>query len=179
MSVKKRIKSAISRGSSKDDVLKLIDHYCKEYNISKDEVLKLLEKKAKLKVIEDKVEKLGLSKIREDIPIEIFANRKLAPLEALVKFLREEHNLKYSEIAKLINRDQRTIWTTYNSAKKKLAAKFIVKKAESVTVKIFQDRSLGILESLVKHLRASMSYAEIAKLLNRDQRTIWGAANKK
>ncbi|MFH0978582.1 MAG: hypothetical protein V1837_04740 [Candidatus Woesearchaeota archaeon] len=44
-----------------------------------------------------------------------------------------------------------------------------------IPISIFSNPELGILESAVKFLKEnhSMSYAAIAKALNRDQRTIW------
>jgi hypothetical protein len=54
-----------------------------------------------------------------DIPLKILQDRGVAVLEAIVEYLKEEKKLKYSEIAILLNRDQRTIWTVYNRVKKK------------------------------------------------------------
>ena len=51
------------------------------------------------------------------IPIMIFSQEK-APLEALVAYLREHLKLKYSEIAKMLERDNRVVWATYKHAKK-------------------------------------------------------------
>ena len=51
------------------------------------------------------------------IPILIFSQKK-APLEALVAYLREHLKLRYSEIAKMLERDARVIWSTYENAKK-------------------------------------------------------------
>lgn len=56
----------------------------------------------------------------DSIPISILKNRKLGMLESVTCYLKEEKNLKYSQIAKMLNRDQRTIWATYDKAKKKL-----------------------------------------------------------
>ena len=53
------------------------------------------------------------------IPVSVLADRSLGPLEAVVRFLKDEKNLKYSEIARMLERDERTIWVTYNNAKKK------------------------------------------------------------
>ena len=53
------------------------------------------------------------------IPLSILTDRNLGALENIVVYLREHLNLSYSEIAKLTNRDNRTIWATYNKAKKK------------------------------------------------------------
>ncbi len=53
------------------------------------------------------------------IPISIFSNRKLSILEALVSYLKEIQNLKLSQIASLLDRDPRTIWTSYSRARRK------------------------------------------------------------
>jgi len=50
------------------------------------------------------------------IPITIFQDRRLAVLEALVSYLKDNFKLKYSEVARLIDRDQRTVWTVYRRA---------------------------------------------------------------
>ena len=53
------------------------------------------------------------------IPLSILKNRKLGALESIVTYLKDELHLTYAEIAKLTNRDNRTIWATYHKAKKK------------------------------------------------------------
>lgn len=53
------------------------------------------------------------------IPLSIFTNRKLSALEVLVSYLKEEFSLTYHEIALLLKRDDRTIWTVYQRARKK------------------------------------------------------------
>ena len=55
----------------------------------------------------------------ENIPTSIFLDRTISVLEAITKYLKEEKNLTYHQIAILLNRDDRTIWTCYNRAKKK------------------------------------------------------------
>ena len=52
-----------------------------------------------------------------DLPISILADRKFSVNEVLIKYLREKSCLRFSEIGKLIERDQRTVWTVYNRAK--------------------------------------------------------------
>jgi len=54
------------------------------------------------------------------IPIEILKNRQLGSLQAIVVWLKDEKGLGFSEIGKLLSRDNRTIWTTYHKAKEKL-----------------------------------------------------------
>ena len=53
------------------------------------------------------------------IPLSIFNDRTLTILEHLVTYLKESHNMKYSQIADLLKRDDRTIWTVYQRARKK------------------------------------------------------------
>lgn len=55
-----------------------------------------------------------------NIPSFIFKDRSLAALEAVVVYLKDSQGLTYSQIARLLNRDDRTIWTTYQRAKKKI-----------------------------------------------------------
>ena len=55
-----------------------------------------------------------------NIPSFIFRNRDLAALEAIVVYLKDSQGMTFAQIAKLLNRDDRTIWTTYTRAKKKL-----------------------------------------------------------
>jgi len=43
------------------------------------------------------------------IPSAVFRDRTLKPLEAMAEYLREHHNLTIHQIAKLLNRDDRTI----------------------------------------------------------------------
>jgi len=54
-----------------------------------------------------------------DIPSDIFRDRTLSVLEIIVEYLKEKKDLSYHQIAILLNRDDRTIWTVYNRAKKK------------------------------------------------------------
>jgi hypothetical protein len=53
------------------------------------------------------------------IPSFIFRDRSVAVLESLVEYLKDVKNLSYHEIAVLLNRNDRTIWTVYSRVKKK------------------------------------------------------------
>ena len=53
------------------------------------------------------------------IPITTFSDKKLSALEVIVSYLKEEFSLTYHEIALLLKRDDRTIWTVYQRARKK------------------------------------------------------------
>jgi len=114
------------------------------------------------------------------VPISVFQNN-LGVLEALVRYMKDELNMGFSKIAKKLNRDNRTIWASYNKSKDKLK-NFIISESEYyVPIEIFSKRGRGTLEVLVKYLRDNfrLKYSEIAKLIGRDQRTIWTVYNKK
>ena len=53
------------------------------------------------------------------IPVSILQNRKLSVLENIVSYLKDTFGLTYHNIAVLLNRDDRTIWTVYQRAIKK------------------------------------------------------------
>lgn len=53
----------------------------------------------------------------------IFRDRMLSVLEVLVEYLKDKKELSYHEIAVLLNRDDRTIWTVYSRVKKKRGIK--------------------------------------------------------
>ncbi len=64
-------------------------------------------------------QKLPVSYSRYDIPISVFSDKKLSMLESVVVYLKDSFRLSYSEIGKQLYRNERTIWTVYNRAKKK------------------------------------------------------------
>jgi len=149
----------------KDDSFSLLERTFskikKKYNLSTEEILQLLEKK-KEKAIE--------------LPISIFNNYNLSALETIVKYLKEELKLRFCEIAFLLNRDDRTIWDSYNSSRQKMSSKLPIEPSlYSVPIHIFTNRKLAVLEALTQYLKDefNLRYCEIASLLNRDDRTIW------
>lgn len=64
-------------------------------------------------------ERLVVKESKFFAPVSIFAERKLSVLETIVSYLKEKFELRYSEIAALLNRDERNIWAIYNRAIKK------------------------------------------------------------
>ncbi len=121
-------------------------------------------------------------RVRKDLlPISIFNNRELSCLETIVKYLKEEVKLRFHEIALLLNRNDRTIWTTYNNAIKKRKEKLLVRESRFfIPISILEDRQFSVLESIVSYLKGNFNlrYSEIATLLNRDERNIWTVYNK-
>ncbi len=156
---RKKKKQAID----KNNLLSILDEKLKDnYNITLNELLTTVKK------IKEEKEILT-------IPISIF-NQKISPAESLCKYLKENKNLAYSQISKLINRNQRTLWINYRNARRKNKDKFKISKEKQIQipVDIFSDRRLSILESLILHLKEKgMKNSEISKMLNKDIRNVW------
>ncbi|MBU1623037.1 MAG: hypothetical protein KKH52_02535 [Nanoarchaeota archaeon] len=58
------------------------------------------------------------------LPLSIFKDRSISVLEAIVEYLHEAKNLSFKQIALLLNRNERTIWTVYDRVRKKRARQF-------------------------------------------------------
>ena len=145
--------------------------------LSKQDLIELIEKHAPQVSEKDIPEK----QVVESIPISVFNNKKLSALETICKYLKENINKSYHEIATLLNRNDRTIWTTYNNSKKKLAERFVIKESGiSIPISIFKDRKLSVLESIAVYLKDELGLTlhKIATLLNRNDRTIWTVYNR-
>jgi len=90
--------------------------------------------------------------------------------------MKEDLDLRYRDIAFFLNRDERTIWGSYHSSKRKMQSRFAIENAAFfIPSSLFKDRSLGVLEAIAEYLRDELQfrYCQIASLLNRDDRTIW------
>ncbi len=116
------------------------------------------------------------------VPVTIFSG-KLSPAEALTKFMKENHRLSYHEIAELIGRDERGLWTNYRRAVKKVPWPFELNGGISVPVSIFNCEK-SILEALVSYLKDTkqMQNKKIAQLLNKNPAnicTVYNRAKKK
>ena len=64
-------------------------------------------------------EQLVVSETKYVIPISKLSNRKFSAFESVVDYLKTRFELSYHEIAVLLNRDDRTIWTVHSRAKAK------------------------------------------------------------
>lgn len=119
-----------------------------------------------------------ISKVEEKdilIPVTVFS-KKLSPLEAISRYLRECVRLSNKKIAELINRSEKTIWQAYNSSKKKHPKQIEVAESRYIIpISKLSNRKFSAFESVVDYLKTKfeLSYHEIAVLLNRDDRTIW------
>jgi DNA-directed RNA polymerase specialized sigma24 family protein len=82
--------------------------------------------------------------------------------------------MKYSEIALMLGRDERTIWTAYRKASGKM--KMIMENGASrmaIPLLIFENSKFSVLELTVRYLRGKgMKYSEIASALGRDESNV-------
>jgi predicted DNA-binding protein (UPF0251 family) len=140
----------------------ILDEISREERIEKRDILELLKERQEL-----------------SIPLGIFASRDLGILEAVVKCLKEDRKKTITEIAKAMKRDKRTIWSTYDAAKEKVPGRLSV-DGDLVPVSLFSNRGLGALESLAVYLHTekALKYSQIARILHRDQRTIWTVCSR-
>ena len=156
----------------------ILDSYKNLLKIVKDNK-KLLDKAISLKENYKLTDKDFLEIIKENIliPISIFKNS--SPLESLVKYLKENIGLSLHEIASLLKRDERTIWTTYNNALNKNISLDASSKV-NVPVNIFEDRKLSVFENLISYLinEEHFEMNELSRLLNRDYKTVWTCYNR-
>ncbi|MBU1198712.1 MAG: hypothetical protein KKF46_02675 [Nanoarchaeota archaeon] len=63
---------------------------------------------------------LKVSVSKQSFPASALAERKLSVLESIVYYLKKQYYLSFHDIALLLKRDDRTIWTVYQRALKKL-----------------------------------------------------------
>ncbi|MDP2749513.1 MAG: sigma factor-like helix-turn-helix DNA-binding protein [Nanoarchaeota archaeon] len=172
----KTISQANSNQTSHSDIIKTLKEK------SKDELITLFIKHLKEEhhATDKEVNDL-ISKEEILIPIKIFDNEKLSSLESIVKYLKENRNLKFSKIAKMLNRDDRSIWTTYHNASKKLPSPLLSEPSKFfIPLELFAARKLSVLETLSTYLKDTLglSYHEIAELLRLNDRTIWTTYNR-
>ena len=113
------------------------------------------------------------------IPTSIF-NKKLGPLESIVKFLKEDKYLDYNKISLLLKRNPGPIGITYRNSKKKFDSRLSLDSKYFIPITIFSNQKLTILENIVFYLKDhySLNFHKVAVLLSRDDRTIWTVYQK-
>ena len=112
------------------------------------------------------------------VPVSIFSG-KISPAEALAKFLRENHDMTFVQISKMIGRDERSIWANYKRAAKKMPWPFEVSTDVSVPLSVFTGQK-SILESIVSYLKEvkQLRNKKIAQLLNKNSANVWTVYNR-
>lgn len=110
-----------------------------------------------------------------DISIPISVMVRSSVFESVVVYLKDRLGLKFSSIAGLLNRDQRTIWASYANAKKKNLSQTIDTCSIYIPVDIFASRKLSTLETLILYLKTThdMSFNMIAEMLGKNYQTVW------
>jgi len=114
------------------------------------------------------------------IPVSIFAG-VLSPSESVCKYLKENRHLSFHDIAAMLERDDRSIWTSYSRASGKMKTPFVIEDQDIVIPsQIFRDRSKSILENVVYFLKANYSFSnsKIAGLLNKHPSAIATVAKR-
>jgi hypothetical protein len=125
--------------------------------------------------------KISIDDIKRDlqegisIPVSIF-NSKCSPLGAICVYLKDKHEMGFSEIARKLNRDPRTIWLTYQKNyknKQKINFDFVI------GLNVFSERRLSVMEHLVSNLRdRGLKLTKIADLTGKSPKTIWSFYNR-
>ena len=159
-----------------------IDNIISDFNnFSKEDKLQLISSFiGELKRIHGITEEEILGKDKISIPVGIFATDALSSLEAIVKYLKEECDLRLSKIAKILNRSSKTIWSTYHNAAKKMPLGFgAVSRKIMIPISAISNRSFSTLESIVGFVK-ELGYTnhEVALMLRLDDRTIWCVYDK-
>ena len=138
----------------------LLEHFKEQYNLSPEQLLDIATGKS----------------LQEGIPLSAFLNEKLSSLEIIVKYLKENIGKTYHEIAVLLNRDDRTIWSTYNNSLKKHKSGLVIKHtSELIPFSIFSSRKNSVLESLAIYMKENLGYSftEISELTLKDYQTVY------
>jgi hypothetical protein len=108
------------------------------------------------------------------IPCSIFSNG-IGVLESISKYLHEDCSLSFSEISAILKRSQNNIAVSYRNSKAKMPAKFgKLPSSLNIPLGIFSGKHTCF-ESVCLYLKdtCNLSFHEIGKLLDRDERTVW------
>jgi DNA-directed RNA polymerase specialized sigma24 family protein len=155
--------SAISRDELLNAVRLIVSHLKQKDEVTEQEIKELLQSKDE----------------GHHIPLQLFEHEKLSSLEIVSKYLHENKNLSFRQIGQLLQRDERTIWTTVKNARKKLSTPFITTApAPSFPAHILTNRNYSVLEAIVLHLSHAYSVRELARLLRKPYSTIWVTLQK-
>jgi hypothetical protein len=103
----------------------------------------------------------------QKIPISIFSN-KSAPLQSLIRYLKEYKKIKNCDISKAINRSPKTVYSSFIQSKNYT---FVVSQNDSIKIPLKELTwpNCTISENLIYFLKSTenLKTVEIAKILNR------------
>jgi DNA-binding CsgD family transcriptional regulator len=102
------------------------------------------------------------------IPLSILKGKSCG--RTIISYLKSK-GLSFSDIARILNRDARTVWTAY---KKASMESYFDDNDILIPVEIFSYRGFSILESVVFWLKSEkqFDYVQIARLLGKNYQTI-------
>lgn len=110
------------------------------------------------------------------VPLSIFST-SLSAFQALVRYLHDHGDYSFTEIGRLLNRSQKTIWASYQQARH-LPFSFS-EGGLAIPLARFASRQYSPLETIVTFLgELGFSNVEIARALNLDPRTTWTAKKR-
>lgn len=155
----------------KEGKKKLIDRLDNILEDIKDEIF--VDEKELTEILSERIKYQYTKNKDVSIPLEIFS-KKLGALEALTKYMKENLEMRYSEIGRLLDRDERTVWSSYNKAKGKLGVSFVIESEMYMPLSEFDGSGLTVLEKVVVYLKDNMNkkYSETSEIIGRDQRNI-------
>lgn len=109
------------------------------------------------------------------IPVGILNNENLSALETTTKYLKENLDMRFCDIAKALNRDESTIWDAYKNSTEKSPGYLEYSSEIEIPLAIIGNRRLSTLESIICYLKdvLGMKYCDIARLIGRNDRTVW------
>jgi hypothetical protein len=165
------LKEFLKKSFSKEDLLRVLKEVISEIEIERAKEREIKAEKPKEEIKEEIVKEV-LEKEISKIPI-VFT-KELSVFESIVKFLREEKKLRYSKIAKLLNRNPRVIWITYQRANKKFSNAILPDYSFEIPIDVISSKKYSVLESVVKYLHEScnLKFLAISELLKKSYTTI-------
>ena len=170
-------KNSTNRAISRDNISD--KNLSEKKELAEKLLFSLLGKEEVTEFVQEMQKKLEKQE-QEFVPVEIFS-QKLSPAEAVVKYLKENQQISFHEIALKTNRDERGIWSSYARARKKQPSSFrIVKSVQTIPMSILRNRKLAMLEAVVFYLKEKQNFsvAKISWLLNKSKRTVYTAYSR-
>lgn len=123
------------------------------------------------------------------VPVGIFRS-ELGPLEAVVKYARDVLQLSVQAVSRFTGRTPSTVSISYRNAKAPLVLDLELKDINFRKLRVPRNSllipasafvaDLSVLEAVCLHLhtRVGLRYADIARLLHRDQRTVYTVVSR-
>ena len=138
-----------------------------------------LDQDKKIDILGELVKSIKIN-ARNAVPVSVFDNKKLSIFEALSKYMKENLEMRFVEIASMLKRSDKTIWVTYHNSLRKMPKKFEGLDCDIlVPLNHFSNKNLTMFESLAIYLKDyGLTNHKIAVMLNRDDRTIWSTLHR-